>query len=46
MQLRKISDKVIDLTSSEWPATSSRFDDTLQFGFAMDIIFPEANKIV
>ena len=37
----KILDKVIDLTSTEWPATSSRFDDTLLFGFAMDIVFPE-----
>ena len=40
-QLTSLSNAIIDFTNSEWPSSSSSHNEYLQFGIAMDIIFPE-----
>ena len=41
LQLRKIATEIIAFANNEWCSTSSGFDETVVFGVAMDLLFPE-----
>ena len=45
-QLTSFANAVIDFTTSKWPSSLSSHNESLEFGIAMVIIFPEVNNLL